>query len=419
MLDLARHPVYLVLLDLLRQQIGLDPESACASKVPQALADLGVSTEHGMTAYVQTAQRQPASLRDLVRKIVVHETWFFREPAAFEVLARAGLEVTAAGRRFKVLSAPCSTGEEPVSIAMALIEAGVPRGLIDIVAMDISPDAVEQARRGSFTELAFRGLTSEWRQTRFVGDGHRWRLKDGLADVIRFEAANLMDLPGHIAQERFDAVFCRNLLIYLDTPARRQVFATLRTLARPDTGLIFVGHAESTDAFQGELARVAVPMSFGFHNRPVAVKPVTKVAPSAARAAAPVRPRETAARPTVATMISPSGALAPSRDPLQAVRLLADRGELDRAVMLCEQTILKYPDLADVRCYRGVLAEAAGQPQVARACFTKALYLDPRHADSLHHLMLLALGEGDAMGAQRLRERLQRLQTDALGEVRP
>lgn len=442
--DLALHPVYLVLLDLLRQQIGLDPESACAGKVPQALADLGVTDDDCLSTYVQAAQRQPASLRDLIRKIVVHETWLFREPAAFDVLVRAGLEVTAAGRRFKVLSAPCSTGEEPVSIAMALIEAGVPRALIDIVAMDISPDAVEQARRGSFTELAFRGLTPEWRQARFVRDEHRWRLKERLDDMIRFEAANLMDLPGHIAQERFDAVFCRNLLIYLDTPARRQVFATLRLLARPDSGLIFVGHAESTDAFQGELARVAVPMSFGFHNRPAVARPVAKVLPSAAKAVAPMRPRETAAHKAVATMIAPLGASVPASssvialskalastprvkggstplrgDPLQEVRLLADRGELDRAVTLCEQTILKYPDLADARCYRGVLAVAAGQPQVARACFTKALYLDPRHADSLHHLMLLAQGEGDAIGAQRLRERLQRLQSDVAGEVRP
>jgi chemotaxis protein methyltransferase WspC len=434
--ELALHPVYVVLLDLLRQQIGLDPESACAGKVPQALAELGVGDEQEMTAYVQAAQRQPAALRDLIRKIVVHETWFFREPAAFEVLARAGLAATAAGQRFKVLSAPCSTGEEPLSIAMALIEAGVPRGLIDIVALDISPDAIAQARRGSFSELAFRGATPAWREARFVQDEQRWRLKDGLSDVIRFEAANLMDLPGHIAQERFDAVFCRNLLIYLDTPARRQVFATLRTLARPDSGLIFVGHAESTDAFQGELARVTVPMSFGFHNRPVAVQAAVKATPSAARSVVPMWPRDAAARPS-RTMTASSASFLPdmrqkaaastqravdgsasSRDPLQDVRLLADRGELDRAVTLCEQTIQKHPDLADARCYRGVLAVAAGQPQVARACFTKALYLDPRHADSLHHLMLLAQGEGDAMGAQRLRERLQRLHADVAGGVR-
>jgi chemotaxis protein methyltransferase WspC len=440
--DLVLHPLYLVLLDLLRQQIGLDPESACAGKVPQALAELGVGDEQGLHAFVQAAQRQPASLRDLIRKIVVHETWFFREPAAFEVLVRAGLEAWASGRRFRVLSAPCSTGEEPVSIAMALLEAGVPRGLIDIVAMDISPDAVAQARLGSFTELAFRGTTPDWRQARFVRDEHRWRLKDGLDDVIRFEVANLMDLPGHIAQERFDAVFCRNLLIYLDTPARRQVFATLRSLAKADSGLIFVGHAESTDAFQGELARVAVPMSFGFHNRPVAARTAAIASQPAARGATPMSLRGTgaASRAGVATMIAPAGsagsatvlqsakatasalrgvhALPTPRDPLQEVRLLADRGELDRAVTLCEQTIQKHPDLADARCYRGVLAVAAGQPLVARACFTKALYLDPRHADSLHHLMLLAQGEGDAMGAQRLRDRLQRLQTDLAGEVR-
>ena len=424
--ELEQHPVYLVLLDLLRQQIGLDPESACAGKVPQALADLGVAGEQRLQAYVMAARREPASLRDLIRRIVVHETWFFREPAAFEVLVRAGLEAAAAGRRFKVLSAPCSTGEEPVSIAMALIEAGVPRRLIDIVAMDISPDAIAQARRGSFAEMAFRGTTPEWRQARFVRDENRWRLKDGLDDVIRFEAANLMDLPGHIAQERFDAVFCRNLLIYLDTPARRQVFATLKTLARPDSGLIFVGHAESTDAFQGELARVAVPMSFGFHNRPVAVRPAAKVPAPAASAIAPVRARAGAAA-MIASVSASTGAPAPRvavvaqpvRDPLREVRLLADRGELAGAVTLCEQIIQKHPDLADARCYRGVLAVAAGQPQVARACFTKALYLNPRHADSLHHLMLLAQGEGDATGAQRLRERLQRLQTEMAGEVRP
>jgi chemotaxis protein methyltransferase WspC len=428
MREWADHPAYALLLDQLRQQIGLDPTSACAGKVPAALADLGVADELKLAAYVLAAQRQPLLLHDLIRLIVVHETWLFREPAAFEVLVQAGLEAAAAGRRFKVLSAPCSTGEEPCSIALALIKAGVPRELIDILALDISGDAVQQARAGSFAEMAFRGVTPEWRDARFVRDGQRWRLRSRLDDVIRFEIANLMDLPAHIANEHFDAVFCRNLLIYLDTPARRQRVEQLRALARPDTGLIFVGHAESTDAFQGELARVALPMSFGFHNRASVLRQTSfiKTPPFVAKPAplrtAEVGPRRggmivpsVSSRPVapatpITTTALPASSVRPTIDPLRDVRLLADRGEIDRAVTLCEQAILSHPDLADVRCYRGVLAVAAGEAHVARASFTKALYLDPRHADSLHHLMLLAQGEGDAMGAQRYRDRLQRLQ---------
>lgn len=396
--DPGTHPAYAALQELLRERIGLDPASAAAGGLPAALAALGIDGSDALAGYLASAQRQPERLDALVQRIVVHETWFYREPAAFEVLASAARStVGLGGRPYRVLSLPCSTGEEAYSVAIAL--QGLPA---QIVAIDVSAAAVARAREARFGHLSFRGRSAEWRAANFDVDGRHWRPKHGLGAAIRFEVGNLLSLPGELGAEPFDAVFCRNLLIYLDAPARTRAYATLRRLARPDSGLIFVGHAESAGAFDGQLQRVDHPMSFAFHNRAAPCRPVQ--GPAARRLTAPRPARPPAARPPSAPAVR-AGVPA---DPLLAARALADRGELDAARRACAAVLQAHPTLADGHALLGVLVAAAGETDAAARHFAKALYLDPDHRDSLSHLLLIAEQAGDHAQAQRLRERLRR-----------
>lgn len=408
MLEPGSQVAYTALLGLLRERIGLDPASVAVGGVPAALASLGIGDGSALAAYVEAARAQPHQLDALVQRIVVHETWFFREPAAFDVLAAHARDTVRAGsgRRYRVLSLPCSTGEEPYSVAMAL--QGLP---LDLVAIDISPAAIERARAGRFGSHAFRGRSAAWQQAHFHFDGQHWRPRQDWSPALRFEVGNLLTLPPWVGEEPFDAVLCRNLLIYLDPAARAQAYATLRRLTRADGGLIFVGHAESAGAFDGALERVDHPMSFAFRNR-VARRPAEPAPPLPA----PVKPRPAVARPGPAIprpdLAAPPPRPAPPRaeaDPLQAVRMLADRGELQAALQACSALLRARPTLADGHALMGVLAAANGQPDEARAHLSRALYLDPEHRDSLSHLLLLAEQAGDLTQAARLRARLRRM----------
>ncbi|MES2423395.1 MAG: CheR family methyltransferase [Pseudomonadota bacterium] len=407
MFETTTGSAYAQLLELLRLRIGLDPSSAGTGALPTVLESMGMQDEQSLQAFVQAARYNPALLDPITVRIVVHETWFFREPAAFAVLVDAAHRCIAEGRRFRVLSAPCSTGEEAYSIAIALTDAGVDMREVDIVAIDISPAAILQARRGRFSEIAFRGLTPEWRDTRFIGEDRLWRPRSGDAYSIQFEVANLLALPASIDSDRFDAVFCRNLLIYLDDAARQKVWATLRKLTRAEQGLIFVGHAESTDAFAGALERVHVPMSFAFWNRAIRKVPAAPAYGATLRN----RPLALSPRPSVAHAAPAAivARVAPLADPLEPVRQLADRGRLSEAIALCNQLLERFPASADAHCYRGVLAVASGEAAAAKLHFGRALYLDPRHQQALQHMALLVQSDADDSASRRYLERLMRL----------
>jgi chemotaxis protein methyltransferase WspC len=333
----------------------------------------------------------------------VHETWFYREPAAFEVLVNAARQ---SGRRYRVLSLPCSTGEEAYSIAIAL--QGLP---CEIVALDISAQAISRARNAAFGSSSFRGRSPAWRDEHFHFDGRHWRPRRSLTDAVRFEVGNLLAPPSSLGTEPFDAVFCRNLLIYLDARARSQAYATLRRLTREGSGLIFVGHGESAGAFDGDLQRVDHPMSFAFHNRAVCSRPQ----PAAVRAVPARRPATRTVAPVVPWAL-PAPLLSPSRrqpvatpaNPLQAVRDLADRGELGAALQACTALLQREPASADGHALLGMLLAATGNAAQASTQFAKALYLDPQQRDSLSYLLLLAEQSGDRAQAQLLRERMRR-----------
>ena len=188
----------------------------------------------------------PAIGDQVVDALVNGETSFFRDAAVFDLILEAVVAVEAAGRRPRIWCAGCATGQEPLSLAMLFAERAKETGatMPEIVATDVSEGAIARARSGRYTQFEVqRGLPIRRLMQWFDGDGTAdWTAKPELVRNIQFRRLNLVADPA--PPGRFDLVLCRNVLLYLTTPAKQPVFDTLAGALRPE-GLLALGAGET------------------------------------------------------------------------------------------------------------------------------------------------------------------------------
>ena len=410
---------------LLKGAMGLDASSLGPSAVARAVQSRQQACSLvDVHAYYLRVISDPAELQELVEAVVVPETWFFRDREAFVALAdiAAGLLIADPMRKLRLLSLPCASGEEPYSMAIAMLDAGVDAQRFRIDAVDISHVAINAARRASYGVNSFRNTDLAFRDSHFRAHDGKWHPSDAVRDCVDFLHGNLFApdfLPG---QSQYDIILCRNVLIYFGADMQAQAIGILLRLLGPD-GALFVGPSETGLLPRQKLASAQWPMAFAFRRQ--APKPLGKVtgkftampalatgAPATAtrratgggRAAAAARGRSAgkAGRPTPPIAHGkPSG--------LAIGHALADQGRLAEAAAACEQHVRDEGASVQAYCLLGLIREAAGDKVAAAMLFRKALYLDPRHAESLAHLALLLERQGDVHGAHLLRKRLRRI----------
>lgn len=185
----------------------------------------------------------------LACQLTNNETYFFREPHHFDIIAQhvvPALGDALRTRPLRVLSAGCSSGEEPYTLAITLYDAGLElRGITwEIDACDLNRDRIARAREGVYEGNALRVCDAEALRRHFEPQGARFRLRDRYRKSIRFFEANLAAPGGMIGFPPYDVILCRNLLIYFDDAGfDRAVGVFARALA--PGGWLLLGHSES------------------------------------------------------------------------------------------------------------------------------------------------------------------------------
>ena len=236
---------------LLRERIGLDPESLGANALFRVVSARMMALRLSDPAeYALWVLSDPTEYQTLINELAVPETWFFRGGDLFTYLAseiREAVLASASSRRFQVLSIPCSTGEEPYSLAMSLQEIGVSESAWTIDGVDISSRHIAQAREGQFREFSFRQTSPMLRGRYFREVSGAWELLPSVRSLVQFHQGNLFDQSFVLGEKTFDLIFCRNLLIYLHSDARRRALDILHRMMRPG-GYLCVGHAEPLDS---------------------------------------------------------------------------------------------------------------------------------------------------------------------------
>ena len=393
--------------------MGLDAETIGSSSL-QRIVRLRMKAVAAATVedYERMLNTSATEWNHLVEAVVITETWFFRDRQAFSAMTNMVLLdwlPTRPTGRVNILSLPCSSGEEPYSIAMSLLDAGVSAGRFTIDGVDLSQHALAKAAVGVYGKNSFRGQDLSYRERHFKPEGDGFAIKQNVRDCVKFQPANLLSDAFNLGVARYDFIFCRNLLIYFDRETQHRAFAKLESLLARG-GTLFVGPAEVPLALENNFSPVNLPMAFACRRGPAAGTPAKRVTsgarPPKARPSAIVVPTPAA---TPAVKAKPAAAPKPAVDHLATARELADGGKLEEATRVCHAHLDQHGASVQAYYLLGVIHDAQGSP-VAQEFYRKALYLDPNHYESLLQMALLAEKNGDVGTARNLRRRAQRLQ---------
>jgi chemotaxis protein methyltransferase WspC len=413
----------------LERWIGLDASTIGRPAVQRAarsrMAVLGIESPAAYAARIEADTQE----RDaLIEEVVVAESWFFRDPQVFEFVARFATTLASLPGRLpvRILSAPCAGGEEPYSIAMALLEAGLSPGQFTVDAIDVSRAALARAAAGRYSANAFRNADLSFRDRWFVGGHGSNQLDEQVRGHVAFAHANLLDPAFRVGREAYDVIFCRNLLIYLGNDARARVEDVLDSLLKPD-GLLVLGAAEppilrgnwmpagaaSVFALRRGIAAAGVSRSRITSTVSRSLPPAARRQPASSPAAVR-RPGGSAAAVNSTTTTngtaSDAGTTTPVIDDILArAGQLANAGRYHDALAVCEEgraTVAPSPQLFFLM---GMLHQAAGDLDRAEGCFHKTLYLDASHDEALLALALLATQRGDATMADTYRQSAARV----------
>ncbi len=241
----------------LRAQTGIALNEAKATLVYSRLAKrvrkLELADFDAYCAYIETPEGA-GERHQMIAALTTNVTRFFREPHHFDhlrlkVIPRL-VQVAKDGGRVRLWSAACSSGEEPYSIALTLLEVlpDAARYDIRILATDIDPNIVAKARLGVYRDDAVQpipaGLRERWLSRERDAAEKTWRVKDEVRELIAFKELNLIgDWP---MKNRFDVIFCRNVVIYFEEATQKFLWDRFKSKMAPEARL-YIGHSERID----------------------------------------------------------------------------------------------------------------------------------------------------------------------------
>lgn len=253
--------------DAIRDRLGIyyddNKRMLLQSRLQTRLAIRSAGSFKQYYQYLTNDADREAEWNELASVLSNNETYFFREPTQLDVLTGEVLD-EALHRHgvLRVWSAACSTGEEPYSLAIALLESGkIPASRVRLTASDISPRVLERASAGIYRELSLRATPAELVPRYFSPIAGGFLISDRIKRMVEFFRINLIESRAVEGAGPVDAIFCRNVLMYFDKPTRKRVVESFAKALGP-RGFLFLGHAESliglTDVFDPVVTRKAI-----------------------------------------------------------------------------------------------------------------------------------------------------------------
>lgn len=239
--------------------LGADKDYLVESRLVPVARSRGLESLDALAAELRKPG-QHELIEEVVEALTTNETYFFRDQHPFEVLRRSVLprliEARAATRRLRFWCGAASTGQEPYSVVMTLLDVlpDVSQWNIEFIASDINHTVLDRARAGAYRQHEVeRGLPAALLHRHFDRVGSQWVIKQRLRDLVDYRVVNLAEAwPLHGA---FDVIFMRNVLIYFDVETKKRILNRSRRLLSPD-GVLFLGGAETVVNLDDEYQHV-------------------------------------------------------------------------------------------------------------------------------------------------------------------
>lgn len=349
----------------------------------EALAQRFPGQSHA--ALLTRLQSDDALFEDFVSHLTVNETYFFRELEALDWLAKRYLPARLAQveRPLRVLSAGCSSGEEPYSLAMLLLEhlGEQAPARVAITGGDLDQRELAKARTGLYGGMAFRATPPDLKARYFTPQGQRFRLTEPLREWVDFVPLNVLAPEASAFVAPFDVILFRNVSIYFDAPTRKHIQRHLKALLAPG-GVLLCGITEIIGNDLGVLMLTDDQGIFHFRHPTSAPAPDSKRAPVAAPAtpvlASPFVPD---AAQAVAPDTAPQASVAPLSLPwdvrLHNAQTQLNANDFDAADSAFAALLAQQPWSVDALVLAGLAARWCAHPEQALAHFKRAIYVAP------------------------------------------
>lgn len=416
---------YKTVTSLLKNILGINPDVVGMENITRAInKSMEMKGIDDINEYAFMLESSNQEIDRLIDNVIVSETWFFRDSGPFEFLAK---EVQANrlngrdGNKLRILCVPCSTGEEPYSIAMTLMNAGIPSLNFHIDAMDISHKSLRKAKQAVYSKNSFREQLYENYKHYFIKQNDEFKLIDPVCKSVNFLHGNLIGNFCITNELKYDIIFCRNVLIYLEKKARDKVINLLDSHLSFN-GLIFMGHAETTLLTSPKFVRINSNKVFAFKkiNRQIIpqcnkVNATLKTRLFEKKTYLPPQKRtNNSSFKKKHTILVDKKSETKIDSTLESAKLLADRGKLAEAADICENYLNDNGPGAQVFFLLGVINQALGNEKFAEQYFNKTIYLQPDHYDALVHMALILENRNEIDASVLLKNRAQRVK-DAVG----
>lgn len=254
----SARPVFAILCALVEERAGLhyglSDQDLFLERVSARADEAGFASLLDYYYFLRYDPAGPAEFDELVAHLVVNETYFFREFEPLRLVVEHFVRpLLRSGQRPRIWSAACATGEEPLTLAMLLAEAGL-LGAVDLIATDISARALATARAGWFGRRSLRQVADAQLANRWLREeGGKLRVAPELIEAIDWRRVNLCAAEETAAIGSCDVILCRNVLIYFSDQTVVQVIHALSSQLRPG-GALLVGVSESLLRFGTALA---------------------------------------------------------------------------------------------------------------------------------------------------------------------
>lgn len=417
--------------DLVQRQYGIYFEESKLDSLRISLVARATRLGHrSFSDYYAQLERDEAEFNELLNLVTVNETSFFRFPAQFDVLRDEILPEIASGkgratRAVRIWSAGCSTGEEPYSIAMTVVDSGIEAlgWRSQVLGTDVSTKALATAKAGVYHRRSMGNLSPELIARHFdLIDVERFRVKEGIRSRVDFGYHNLIREPYPLSlMGNWDVIFCRNVTIYFRPESTKRVLENLYHSLN-EGGYLFLGHSETLSEAETPFEAVEVGGVYVYRRPrtrrrfglgPHRSAPVVREAAPAASAAGPASGRSQGQQRKVRRASAAAETLAAARAELEAGRaeaalslvaralasapndadahllaayIYADTGAYDDALDSCHRALAINPLLPVARYILGIIYQRQGDTVRAVSEFKKTVYVDDAFA--LAHLNL-------------------------------
>lgn len=437
----ASQPLWGEFREILRESIGLKNDLIQDNILRVALRDLSATLGDNPTLWLDSVKSDPLIRHKFCEHFTVGETWFFRDWTPFACLRQFAEDFrvrNGSTRPIRILSIPCSTGQEPWSMAMQFAWLGWSSDQVIIDALDLNQSSLAAMKTRIYKNFSRREANPE---ANLMLDNYTKPLPDGfevdpqLVKYVKIHHGNILDpqLDPTGCGAKYDVIFSRNLFIYLDLTSRAKAMANLMRMLDKD-GILYFGHAEGsviegqglvpwnssfTFAFtRGKALPVVKEVKLSWADRMAAGAPVIPPPNSPGNKTTTTDPltRNSAIPPKVVepkTELKPRNKVAPASspvaDPVTKALREADAGNLDAAAGLYSALLKSEPMNGKIWRMAATVEHSRGKTDEAIKMFDRALYLDPKDVEALRMLSLIRRQRGEIARAEQLERRLANL----------